>query len=387
MKIPPNPARINSWPGRIGVPPSAAKTGIPASNTLNSLNMLSNQRQIFASNCYSQSLFGRADASNTDYYVITRFPKHTTSTKQKLYAVAVLAEMDHTDLGTVTWYPNYAPGTLGTGYVLYSEAATTRYSTMYDGKKIEVKNRTKVLSHPDFTTTQIDASPEFEIGLLRFDHLLPVALGVFHMGPAGDAPADINVHPKRSDMSAGAAIRGREGSLYREGLGDLLFRTGYVSHTTDYLSSALGSPIFSFGVPCGIWVGSAAGGDDTHNIFGTSANLRCRVRSPYQTDHVRVRPTVVYSTGTADCTYTCTVTYAENGSGASSGELVANTPNPTLCDFDDPAGIYTPTNDLELDVDAESSVFIEVTLDGDLDDDAWIKIHSVVLWPEYILSI
>jgi hypothetical protein len=286
-----------------------------------------------------------------------------------------MAELNHADTGIVTWYPNYAPGTLGTGYELDREYKTAGFATLADGVEIAVKHRTRVLDKPSFTAAQVTALNEFEVGLLRFDHLLPVALGVFHRGPAADAPKDVNVRPEPAECSAGAPIRGHDGALYREGLGDLLYRTGHVTHTADHLSAALGSPLFSFGVPCGIWLGSSAGGADTRNIFGVNAPLRIRARSPYQGATVKVRPTVVYSTGTAG-TYSMEVRYLSQSSGSASVSLTKAS-NPTLADFGD-------GGDLELNVDQEAEVLVEVTFDGDLDGDSWIKIHSLVLWPEYV---
>ena len=171
-------------------------------------------------------------------------------------------------------------------------------------------------------------------------------------------------------------IRGRSGSLYREGLGDLLYKTTGTAHTSDYLSSAIAAPVFSFGVPCGIWMGSYAGGNDTRNVFGANANLRLRVRCPYQYTDVKIRPTIVYTTG-ADGTYSISVTAVENGSGSSTVSLTADTANPTLETFADAEDTLT------LEKDTESSVFIEVTFDGDLDGDSWCCIHSISLWPEW----
>jgi hypothetical protein len=124
-------------------------------------------------------------------------------------------------------------------------------------------------------------------------------------------------------------------------------------------------------------MGSSASGADTRNIFGVNANLRLRARSPFQNATVTVRPTIVYSTGT-EGDYSITITNYEEGSGSSSVDL-AKASNPTLEDFS------SATGTLKLNRDAESSVLVEVTFDGDLDGDSWIIIHSVVLWPEWTI--
>lgn len=377
MKVTNKPQRIMKNPGRIGYTPSADKTGMPAVNAQNSLNLISNARQIFASNCYPQSLFGRADASDTDYYIVTRFPRHTVGTSQRLYAGAVLAEHNHASEGSVTWYPSYAPGSLGTGHVLATEPVQADFGTLYDGRRINVKNRTVTLVNDNFTATQVTSSADFELGLLRFDHMFPIALGVFAHGPRSDSPSTTNIRPKPTDCAAGAMIRGHDSSLYREGLGDLIYKTCTVDQGNDFLTSAIAAPVFSYGVPGGIWSGAFSGGADTRNIFGVDAPVRLRVRSPFQDATVKLRPTVVYSTGSAG-TYSISVTNYLNSTGAATAVLTTNTANPTLTTF---SGV-NDSNDLEATKNVESSVLVEVTLDN-ADGDNWVIIHSIALWPEY----
>jgi hypothetical protein len=142
------------------------------------------------------------------------------------------------------------------------------------------------------------------------------------------------------------------------------------------------SPVFSWGVPGGVWVGSEADGEDSVNMFGSGRTIRIRARTPFADATVRLRPTIVYTTGT-EGNYAIAISSGTNATGSAIATLPDSVSDPTMYTFDDD---YT-SNDLAATKDVDSEVTVNVIFDGDLDGDSWICIHSIALWPEYSSTI
>jgi len=367
-KLPGKVTRVKRFPGRIGQSPSSSFQGRPAVMAANNMRLWSHNRTIFSSNCNPPDLWGLETSSVMTYYIPTRCQSRPSGNTHRLYGEILQWGDNRSAQGTISWYPSYVPGTPGASVTLYDKYHTALDQT-YGSRIDDVDGNLINLNSLNFYAFDNDSN-EFELGMLKIENILPAAMHIATSAPEG-AIGDANWRPLAEGCSAGSALRGYSPSHKYRGIGELLHRTCTADYNTDYVTSALAAPVFSWGHHHGVWVGADAVLTETRNLFGDGATLRFRAHSPFQDATIELRPVIVYSSGVETG---CTITSTAGGSGSSSVTLSVSA-NPALEDFSGATGTLAAT------VGASSEVTVEVTIPVTSDTANWIIIHSIALWP------
>jgi hypothetical protein len=367
--LPSNISRIKRFPGRIGLNPNSATQGVPAVKAANYLRLNSHNRTVFSCNCHPPDLWGLANSSDMRFYIPTRCQSRPTGNTHRLYGEILEWGNDREADQVVTWYPKYAPGVPGAATELFRRYWASTATATY-GSQIEDIEGALIRLHGTGFVADDNDTKEFEVGLLKVENILPAALHVATCAPSG-APPNANFRPLSNGCTAGAALRGYDAANKYLGIGDLLHRTCSANYNDDRVTSALASPVFTWGHHHGIFVGADGVLTETRNIFGDNATLKIRVHSPFKDSSIELRPVIVYSSGVET---TFAVSNISGGSGSSTRTLPAAA-NPTLDAFESATGTLTA------DVGDDCYVKFRATIPITESTDNWIIIHTIQLWP------
>jgi hypothetical protein len=262
----------------------------------------------------------------------------------------------------VRWYPDYVAGTPGASVSLFDLAPGTSESVDYGDN---LSPWTDTIALEDFYIAT--AGGAFKTALLETDNMLPAAVAIFRAGPSSSPAEDWRTEP--ADCAYGKPLRSYDSGAEGPGLGQLIRRTTRAGSRTDYLSTAVASPLFAWGHHHGIWTGQGKTGQ---NIFGASgAKVKIIPRPIFSDSTQPLTVAVVYSAG-AESTLTV------NGSGSASGTASA-----TLTVSGNPRVKEVNTTTLACSTSTPGDLEFLITTPNNSATSDWCIIHSVSVYPDF----